>query len=192
MSINKRPDWDNYFIEMARLVSTRGTCDRAKVGSVIVKDKRVLATGYNGSLPGQPHCDDGKPPRYICIACDYYCECQKDYEKGVVSVCPNCGMKLEYYPRTDHDMEEGHCVRVIHSEANAIAQAAKLGHSVDGASIYCTHLPCWNCYKLLVSAGIKEIVYAESYRPDKRLANTKQEGFPGPTIRQYASSFLPE
>lgn len=53
-----RPSWDSYFMQMAHLVATRATCDRKHVGAVIVHERRVLATGYNGSAPGQPHCDD--------------------------------------------------------------------------------------------------------------------------------------
>ncbi len=53
-----RPDWPEYFMDMATLVSTRATCPRRSVGAVIVRDKRVVGTGYNGSLPDMPHCDD--------------------------------------------------------------------------------------------------------------------------------------
>ena len=53
-----RPDWDSYFMDMARKVAERSTCDRAHVGCVLVRDNRVLATGYNGSVSGMPHCDD--------------------------------------------------------------------------------------------------------------------------------------
>lgn len=53
-----RPDWDKYFMDMCDFVSTRGTCDRKQVGAVIVRNKRLLTTGYNGSLPGLPHCSD--------------------------------------------------------------------------------------------------------------------------------------
>lgn len=54
----KRPSWDEYFLEMARVVSTRATCDRLHVGSVIVKERHPIATGYNGAAPGLDHCDD--------------------------------------------------------------------------------------------------------------------------------------
>lgn len=54
----KRPSWDEYFIELANLVGTRGTCDRGRSGTVIVKDKRILTTGYVGSPIGLPHCDE--------------------------------------------------------------------------------------------------------------------------------------
>ena len=53
-----RLDWDSYFMSIARQVSTRSTCDRKSVGAVIVKDRNILATGYNGSISGMPHCDE--------------------------------------------------------------------------------------------------------------------------------------
>ncbi len=54
----RRPSWDEYFIEMARLTATRATCPRRRVGAVLVRDNRVLATGYNGAVRGAPHCDE--------------------------------------------------------------------------------------------------------------------------------------
>ena len=123
----RRLDWDSYFMLIALVVSTRSTCDRKRVGAVIVKDRNILATGYNGSLPGLPHCDD-----------------------------------------VGHMMEAGHCVRTVHAEANAIVQAAKHGVSLRGATIYTTASPCWNCFKLIASAGIKRICYGEFYR-DRRI-----------------------
>ena len=88
----ERASWDDYFMNIAREVSTRSTCDRKFVGAVIVRDKSILATGYNGSIRGLPHCD----------------------EEG-------------------HLMEDGHCVRTVHAEANAIVQAARNGARIDGA-----------------------------------------------------------
>ena len=87
-----RVSWDEYFMNIAREVSTRSTCDRKFVGAVIVRDKSILATGYNGSIRGLPHCD----------------------EEG-------------------HLMEDGHCVRTVHAEANAIVQAARNGVRIEGA-----------------------------------------------------------
>ncbi len=113
-------------MNIAREVSTRATCDRKHVGAVIVRDRSILATGYNGSLTGLPHCD----------------------EEG-------------------HLMEEGHCVRTVHAEANAIVQAARNGVRIEGASIYVTASPCWGCFRLIVNAGIKRIVFGEFYRDPK-------------------------
>lgn len=120
-----RPDWDSYFMKIAQAVSERSTCDRAFVGCVLVLDKRILTTGFNGAPSGQPHCD----------------------EEG-------------------HLMVEGHCVRTIHAETNAIIQAALHGVSTRGCSCYVTHFPCINCAKALVNAGITRLVFRIAYRRD--------------------------
>lgn len=66
-------------------------------------------------------------------------------------------------------MVEGHCVRTVHAEINAIAQAAKHGVSISNSNIYVTARPCWNCFKVLANSGIKTIFYKENYRPDKNI-----------------------
>jgi dCMP deaminase len=118
-----RTSWDEYFMEIARTVAKRSTCDRAQVGAVLVRDHRILTTGYNGALPGQYHCDE-----------------------------------------IGHFIVDGHCVRTVHAEANAVVQAALHGISTKGATAYVTHFPCINCTKLLIAAGVKILVYGESYR----------------------------
>lgn len=120
-----RPDWDSYFMKIAFAVSERSTCDRAFVGCVLVLDKRILTTGFNGSPSGQPHCDEA-----------------------------------------GHLLVDGHCVRTIHAETNAIIQAALHGVSTRGATCYVTHFPCINCAKVLVNAGIVRLVYSIEYRVD--------------------------
>ena len=119
-----RSSWDEYFIGVARMVASRATCDRKHVGTVLVRDRSILSTGYNGSIRGMPHCTD-----------------------------------------VGHMMEDGHCVRTVHSEANAIAAAAKNGVCIEGAAAYVTAFPCWNCFKLLANSGVKEIYYSDLYRP---------------------------
>ena len=114
-------------------VATRATCNRKHVGAVIVRDKTILSTGYNGSVRGLPHCDDD-----------------------------------------NHMMEDGHCVRTLHAEVNAIIQAAKNGTGIDGATIYVTASPCWNCFKAICNAGIQRIVFGEFYR-DERIFNTAEQ-----------------
>ena len=113
-------------MNIAREVSTRSTCDRKHVGAVIVRDKMILATGYNGSIRGLPHCDD-----------------------------------------VGHDMEEGHCVRTVHAEANAIVQAASNGVRISGSGIYVTASPCWGCFRLIANAGVARICFGEFYRDQK-------------------------
>ena len=53
-----RPSWDDYFMAIAKIIAARGTCDRLYAGSVLVKENRIIATGYNGSPAGLPHCND--------------------------------------------------------------------------------------------------------------------------------------
>jgi dCMP deaminase len=130
-----RLDWHTYFMNIARQVATRSTCDRKHVGAVIVRDRTILSTGYNGSIRGMPHCDD-----------------------------------------VGHDIDHGHCVATIHAEANAILQAAKNGSRIDGAEIYTTASPCWNCFKLIANAGLRTIYYGEFYRDTKSLTVAQQLG----------------
>lgn len=123
---DRRIGWMDYFMKIAEQVATRSTCDRRHVGAVIVRDRTILSTGYNGSLPGTPHCDD-----------------------------------------IGHDLENGHCVRTVHAEANAIAQAARNGVRIDGSELYVTHSPCLTCFKLVANSGIKTIYYSEFYRDER-------------------------
>ena len=124
--IENRIGWHEYFMRIAEQVGTRSTCDRKHIGAVIVRDKTILSTGYNGSIRGAPHCD-------------------------------NAG----------HDMENGHCVRTVHAEANAVAQAAKHGAAIDNSEIYITASPCLTCFKLIANAGIKAVYYKEFYRDER-------------------------
>src|SRR3989304_5278832 len=128
-----RVSWDRYFMNLAVEAATRSTCPRKSVGSLVVRDKAVLATGYNGSIRGLPHCS----------------------EVGCL-------------------MENGHCVRTVHAEANAILQAARHGVSIDKADIYVTASPCWDCFKLIANAGIGRVLYGEFYR-DARITQYARE-----------------
>jgi len=124
--MDDRIGWEEYFMRIATQVAGRSTCDRKRVGAVIVRDRNILSTGYNGSIAGLPHCDE-----------------------------------------VGHIMESGHCVATIHAEANAIIQAAKNGVMINGASIYTTASPCWNCFKLVVNSGMKKIFFGEFYRDER-------------------------
>lgn len=131
----ERPTKAQYFMDIAKVVATRATCDRKHVGAVIVINSIVVATGYNGAPKGLMHCDE-----------------------------------------VGHEMEDGHCVRTVHAEQNAIAQAAFTGVKTEGGTIYTTASPCYICFKLIVNAGIETIVFGELYR-DKRIHElAKQAG----------------
>ncbi len=118
----KRPQWDEYFLKLAMLASERATCPRMHCGCVLVKNKNVITTGYNGSIPGDDHCD-----QVGCLIVD------------------------------------NHCVRTVHAEMNALIQAARRGHSVDGATAYVTNMPCTTCSKAVITAGIKRVVVFSDY-----------------------------
>ena len=126
--------WDHRFMEMAQLVSGWASCRRRKVGAVIVKDKRVMTTGYNGAPAGIQTCVERG-------------ECLRE-KMGIPS-----GQRHEL------------CY-AVHAEQNAIIQAAKLGISINGATLYCTHQPCILCAKMIVNSGITRVVYGEGY-PDE-------------------------
>lgn len=131
----ERASWDDYFMAIARQVSSRSTCDRKHVGAVVVREKMILTTGYNGSIRGLAHCDDA-----------------------------------------GHLLENGHCIRTVHAEANAIVQAARNGVRLEGGSIYVTASPCFGCFKLIANAGLVRVVYGEFYRDERVFAVADQAG----------------
>ena len=130
---NKRPTWDEYFLGIADLISKRSTCLRRSVGAVLVKDKRILATGYNGAPSGIKHCS--------------------------VTGCIREKMKVPSGQR--HELCRG-----LHGEQNAFLQAALYGTSLKGSTLYSTTQPCIICAKMIINAGITEVVIRGDY-PDK-------------------------
>lgn len=128
--------WDHRFMKMAYLISEWSSCfkDGRRIGAVLVKDKRIMTTGYNGAPAGLKTCKERG-------------ECMRQ-KLGIAS-----GTRAEL------------CY-AIHAEQNAILQAAKLGISIDGATLYCTHQPCSVCTKMIINVGVRRIVYREGY-PDE-------------------------
>jgi dCMP deaminase len=111
-------------MEIARVVAKRATCDRKRVGAVIVDPlHRIVSTGYNGAPAGLPHCSD------------------VGHELKVIG-----------------DRES--CVRTLHAESNALDDA---GRRADGCELYVTIIPCYDCAKRIINAGISRIVYGEYY-----------------------------
>ena len=118
----KRIPWDQYFMSQSLLISMRSTCTRLAVGATIVRDRRVISGGYNGSVSGDVHCSE-------------------------------VGCKIL----------DGHCVRTIHAEVNAILQCAKFGVATEGADIYVSYFPCLQCTKTIIQAGIKNLYFLYDY-----------------------------
>ena len=128
--------WDARFMELAGVISGWASCykENRKIGAVIVKNKRIVTTGYNGAPAGIKTCVE----RGECLR----------QKLGIPS-----GTRAEL------------CY-AVHAEQNAIIQAARLGSSIDGATLYCTHQPCVLCAKMIVNSGIKRVVYQEGYPDD--------------------------
>lgn len=122
---DERITWEKYFMLQAIMLAARSTCTRLHVGAIVVKDGRIIASGYNGSVSGTPHCT----------------------EVGDLLV-------------------DGHCIRAVHAEQNALMQLAKMGISADGAQVFVTDFPCVHCTKLLLQAGATKINYLRNYRND--------------------------
>jgi dCMP deaminase len=143
MKKSDRPDWNSYFMEIAGIVAKRSTCIRRRVGAVIVKDKRILSTGYNGAPSGLDHCVD-----------------------------LGCLREAKQVPSGErHELCRG-----LHAEQNAIVQAAYHGVPIKGALVYCTHLPCSICIKMIINAGIEQVLYLEGYPDDLAASLIKESG----------------
>lgn len=130
MQRDARPDWDTYFMNIAHVVKTRSSCSRRQVAAVIVKDRRLISTGYNGTPRGVKNCDAGGCPR-----------CASDAPSGT-------GL--------------GECI-CCHAEENAITQAALHGISVAEGMMYVTISPCLTCARMIINAGIREVVFEGDY-----------------------------
>ena len=137
--------WDRRFMELAGVIAGWASCYKAnrKIGAVIVKNKRIVTTGYNGAPAGIRTCVERG-------------ECLRE--------------KLGIPSGTRHEI----CY-AVHAEQNAIIQAARLGSSIDGATLYCTHQPCVLCAKMIVNSGIRRVVYREGY-PDEFALQMLTEG----------------
>ena len=122
--------WDEYFFEICIAVAKNSKCLSRKIGAIIVRDKTIISTGKNGPPKGVPHCDEATG----------YCECPRR-RAGYKS-----GEGLEYCPAG-------------HAERNAIVNAARVGISIDGATMYMTcSIPCKDCLIEIINSGIQEIV----------------------------------
>lgn len=138
----ERPDWDEYFMNIAEVVAKRSNCSRRHVAAVIVKEQRIISTGYNGTPRGIKNCFQGG--------------------------CPRCNSETP----SGEGLEECLC---SHGEENAIVQAAYHGISVKDGTLYTTYSPCLLCAKMIINAGINEVVYKDRYSIDSTSMNLLQE-----------------
>ena len=126
----KRPDWDAYFMTIAQEVATRSNCLKRKVAALLVKDGRIISTGYNGTPRHTKNC----------------------YQGG----CPRCNS----VGPSGQGLAECYC---SHGEENAIVQAAYHGIAIKDSTLYTTFSPCLLCTKMIINAGVVEVVYNQDY-----------------------------
>ena len=155
LSFRDRPTWDEYFMSIARVVATRSNCIKRMVGALIVKDRRIISTGYNGTPRGVRNCNEGGCPR-----------CAGGAEAGT-------------------DLAECLC---SHAEENAITQSAYHGVNVREAAIYTTLCPCLICTKMIINAGIREVLYAAPFpHEDAALVLFREAGVKTRRLPEYAA-----
>jgi len=145
-----RPSWDEYFMSIAKQVAARSNCMKRKVAALIVKDKRIISTGYNGTPRGCVNCDEGG--------------------------CPRCNN----FASGGEKLDECLCA---HGEENAIVQAAYHGISVKDGTMYCTFSPCLYCTRMIINAGLVEVVYNENYPVSENSASLFKQA--GVKLRQF-------
>lgn len=146
-----RMGWDDYFMGIATMVAARGDCVKRRVAAIIVKDRRIIATGYNGAPRGVANCSDGG--------------------------CPRCSQ----FAASGANLDQCLC---SHGEENAIIQAAYHGISVKGATLYTTCSPCLLCTKMIINAGIAEVVFNAAYPMAERSLELLRES--GAKVRQIS------
>jgi len=142
MKNKPRPTWDKYFMNIAHVAAERSNCSRRHVAAVIVKDKRVISTGYNGTPRGVKNCDEGG--------------------------CPRCNSEVA----SGHSLDECLC---CHAEENSIVQAACHGINIKDSTLYTTYSPCLLCAKMIINAGINEVIYHERYSIDSTSSKLLEE-----------------
>ena len=134
---------EEYYLEVLEAVRKRSTCDRGMSGAILVKDGRIIATGYVGAPAGMSHCDEA----------GHVIEFRSSEESGR---SPRFGV------------ESKHCIRTVHAELNAILQCAFFGVKAQGATMYCAMTPCFECAKAIVNVGIKEVIAVHPYQAQDR------------------------
>ncbi|PIS15559.1 cytidine deaminase [Candidatus Roizmanbacteria bacterium CG09_land_8_20_14_0_10_41_9] len=143
----KRPEWDEYFIQIAHVVKTRSNCIRGRVGALIVKNKQILATGYNGTPSGIKNCFEGG--------------------------CKRCWNRQTGKLKSGEKKDTCIC---LHAEQNALLQAAYHGISTNGADMYLTDSPCLQCAKMIINSGIKKIIAEKEFSDPLGTQLLKQAG----------------
>lgn len=141
--------WDKYFHKICNVVASKSPCLSRKIGAILVRDKSIISTGYNGPPRGVPHCGHDRWMKDKAL---------RDHVaiiKNITRFHNECPRQVLGYKSGTH-ME---LCPAQHTEENAVSNAARLGVSVIGSTLYMNSIiPCKNCFGTLINAGIIEIV----------------------------------
>jgi len=152
-------NWDTYFLDICCSVSTKSPCLSRKIGAILVRDKSIISTGYNGPPRGVPHCGHER-----FIADHNISDRFRNTGVSINGIRSTCPRKLLGYESGTH-ME---LCPAQHAEENTVSNAARLGVSVLGSTLYMNSvIPCKNCFGTLINAGIVEVVVNEATVYDK-------------------------
>lgn len=152
-------NWDGYFLKIATSVAENSKCLSRRIGAILVRDKSVISTGYNGPPRGVPHCDE----RYSCDP--YLAETIAGTAGLTRPDVPVCPRRLLGYASGEGTQL---CI-ASHAEVNCINNAARNGVCTLGATLFlsCAILPCKNCLCEIINAGIVEVVVVEMQPYDR-------------------------
>ncbi len=153
-----RPSWDTYFINITKLTSQRSNCIKRKVGCIIVKDKRILSLGYNGTPIGTKNCYEG--------GCKRCCE--------------------QYYNKIDSTAKGLDLCMCLHAEENAILFNKR--KDLEKATMYVTLIPCISCVKKILQCGITRVLYIDNYQKELDIQSLQILRENGVHIEQYQES----
>lgn len=169
----ERQSRDRTLMEVAQVIAKRGTCSRLQVGAVLSRDGRIISTGYNGTPASMPHCihEEFKYPSSYHDAPKVVPEWLTEYlNRGDVTFeTPPWNYRFYYDGEsittlTGTNGDAPGCRIAEHAEQNAIVYAARHGMALEGSELYVTNMPCINCARALVGAGISRVLYLNPYR----------------------------
>ncbi|GAA5834072.1 hypothetical protein JCM11251_003611 [Rhodosporidiobolus azoricus] len=175
-----RPSWDTYFMLLASLASLRSNCMKRRVGAVLVREKRVVSTGYNGTPRGVKNCGEGG-----CGRCNSHGD-GLGTGQGEMEFAKTDGGGMS---RVGEALDECLC---LHAEENALLEAGRervSGGGTEGAVLYCNTCPCLRCTVKIVQCGVKEVIYSLSYSMDTASRRVMEEA--GVVLRQIPQPPFP-
>ena len=157
MDENRKLEYDKTYMRMADALAQLSYAVRSKVGCLIVsEDGQMVSQGYNGMPHGMDNCCEDKVYNYIP---GKDCKRHDSCAKGKDGTCKGCLLSEQSKEYTLVTKRE-----VLHAESNAISKCAKWHSSTEGATLYVTLSPCFDCAKMIIQSGIKRVCYEELYR----------------------------